>query len=84
MICKRSRPVPVLHERKTRIALMTRPAGKTAARLPDPGGRPHPARESGSPRRILRASRASVAAETIRRRAASRPLRPASIACRNR
>ena len=31
MICKRSRPVLVLHERKTRITLMTRLAGKTAA-----------------------------------------------------
>ena len=30
-ICKRSRPVLVLHERKTRITLMTRLAGKTAA-----------------------------------------------------
>ena len=31
VICKRSRPVLVLHERKTRITLMTRLAGKTAA-----------------------------------------------------
>ena len=31
MICKRSRPVLVLHERKTRITLMTRLSGKTAA-----------------------------------------------------
>ena len=30
MICKRSRPVLVLHERKTRITLMSRLAGKTA------------------------------------------------------
>ena len=30
VICKRSRPVLVLHERKTRITLMTRLAGKTA------------------------------------------------------
>ena len=29
--CRRSRPVLVLHERKTRITLMTRLAGKTAA-----------------------------------------------------
>ncbi|MBP7242147.1 IS30 family transposase [Amaricoccus sp.] len=31
VICKRSRPVLVLHERKTRITLMSRLAGKTAA-----------------------------------------------------
>ena len=31
MICKRSRPVLVLHERKTPITLMSRLAGKTAA-----------------------------------------------------
>jgi IS30 family transposase len=31
MICRRSRPVLVLHERKTRITLMSRLAGKTAA-----------------------------------------------------
>ena len=31
VICKRSRPALVLHERKTRITLMTRLAGKTAA-----------------------------------------------------
>ena len=31
VICKRSRPVLVLHERKTRVTLMTRLAGKTAA-----------------------------------------------------
>ena len=31
VICRRSRPVLVLHERKTRITLMTRLAGKTAA-----------------------------------------------------
>lgn len=31
MICRRSRPVLVLHERKTRITLMARLAGKTAA-----------------------------------------------------
>ncbi len=31
MICKRSRPVLVLHEHKTRVTLMTRLAGKTAA-----------------------------------------------------
>jgi IS30 family transposase len=31
IICKRSRPVLVLHERKTRITLMSRLAGKTAA-----------------------------------------------------
>ena len=31
VICKRSRPVLVLHERKTRITLMTRLSGKTAA-----------------------------------------------------
>jgi IS30 family transposase len=31
VICKRSRPVLVLHERKTRITLMARLAGKTAA-----------------------------------------------------
>ena len=31
MICKRSRPVLVLHERKTRITLMSRLHGKTAA-----------------------------------------------------
>ena len=31
MICKRSRPVLVLHERKTRLTLMLRLAGKTAA-----------------------------------------------------
>jgi IS30 family transposase len=30
IICKRARPVLVLHERKTRITLMTRLAGKTA------------------------------------------------------
>jgi hypothetical protein len=30
VICRRSRPVLVLHERKTRITLMTRLAGKTA------------------------------------------------------
>lgn len=30
MICKHSRPVLVLHERRTRITLMTRLAGKTA------------------------------------------------------
>ena len=30
VICKRSRPVLVLHERKTRITLMSRLAGKTA------------------------------------------------------
>ena len=30
IICKRSRPVLVLHERKTRLTLMTRLAGKTA------------------------------------------------------
>ena len=30
MICRRSRPVLVLHERKTRITLMSRLAGKTA------------------------------------------------------
>jgi transposase, IS30 family len=31
VICRRSRPVLVLHERKTRITLMSRLAGKTAA-----------------------------------------------------
>ncbi len=31
VICKRSRPVLVLHERKTRVTLMSRLAGKTAA-----------------------------------------------------
>ena len=31
VICKRSRPVLVMHERKTRITLMARLAGKTAA-----------------------------------------------------
>ena len=31
MICRRSRPVLVLHERKTRVTLMARLAGKTAA-----------------------------------------------------
>ena len=31
VICKRSRPILVLHERKTRITLMSRLAGKTAA-----------------------------------------------------
>ena len=31
VICKRSRPVLVLHERKTRLTLMSRLAGKTAA-----------------------------------------------------
>ena len=31
VICKRSRPVLALHERKTRVTLMTRLAGKTAA-----------------------------------------------------
>jgi IS30 family transposase len=31
VVCKRSRPVLVLHERKTRITLMSRLAGKTAA-----------------------------------------------------
>lgn len=31
VICKRSRPVLVMHERKTRITLMSRLAGKTAA-----------------------------------------------------
>jgi IS30 family transposase len=31
VICKRSRPILVLHERKTRITLMVRLAGKTAA-----------------------------------------------------
>jgi IS30 family transposase len=31
IICKRSRPVLVLHERKTRVTLMSRLAGKTAA-----------------------------------------------------
>ena len=31
VICKRSRPVLVLHECKTRVTLMTRLAGKTAA-----------------------------------------------------
>ena len=31
VICKRSRPVLVLHERRTRITLMSRLAGKTAA-----------------------------------------------------
>jgi IS30 family transposase len=31
VICRRSRPVLVLHERKTRITLMARLAGKTAA-----------------------------------------------------
>jgi len=31
VICKRSRPVLVLHERKTRVTLMARLAGKTAA-----------------------------------------------------
>lgn len=34
MICRRSRPVLVLHERKTRITLMSRLAGKTAAETP--------------------------------------------------
>ena len=31
MICKRSRPVLVLHERKTRVTLISRLMGKTAA-----------------------------------------------------
>jgi len=31
VVCKRSRPVLVLHERKTRVTLMSRLAGKTAA-----------------------------------------------------
>jgi IS30 family transposase len=31
VICRRSRPLLVLHERKTRITLMSRLAGKTAA-----------------------------------------------------
>lgn len=31
VICKRSRPILVLHERKTRVTLMSRLAGKTAA-----------------------------------------------------
>ena len=31
MICKRSRPVLVLHERKTRLTLISRLMGKTAA-----------------------------------------------------
>ena len=50
VICKRSRPILVLHERKTRITLMSRLAGKPIGR-PAPRHRApaHPAHRGGRP-----------------------------------